>query len=53
MSDEWYQKTNKTEYTNNPVQPAEHGGCVIATVAKLPRTMWKSQFDPQERIPYG
>ena len=32
---------------------AEHGGCVVATVSKLPRRMRNSRFDPQERIPYG
>jgi len=32
---------------------AKHGGCVVATVSKLPRRMRNSWFDPQERIPYG
>jgi len=32
---------------------AEHGGCVIATVSKLPRRMRNSRFDPQEQLPYG
>ena len=32
---------------------AEHGGCVVATVSKLPCRMRNSRFDPQERISCG
>ena len=32
---------------------AENGGCVVATVSKLPLRIRDSRFDPQQRIPYG
>ena len=42
-----------TSAVQSCVTLAEQGGCVVATVSKLPRRMRNSRFDPQERIPCG
>jgi hypothetical protein len=46
-----YHATTSTDQSSATL--AEHDGCVVATVSKLPRKMRNSQFDPQERIPCG